>query len=647
MATDELSLVVDRRLPVGAEIGPDGITRFRVWAPKRQRVRVALFSVGGQGEQSQIELMPDEDGYFSGVGSIAQPGMRYGFLLDDEETLYADPASRFQPNGVDGPSEIVDPLAYQWSDAQWRGVEPQGQVLYEMHIGTFTPEGTWEAAIGQLAELKRLGITVLEVMPVADFAGRFGWGYDGVSLFAPTRLYGRPDDFRRFVDAAHGEGLGVILDVVYNHFGWCNNGITAFSDHYTTDRYENEWAEAIDFDGKRSKPVREFYLANCRYWIEEFHVDGYRFDATQAIYDASPRHILGEISAAARKAARGKAIYLVTENEPQNTRMLRSPDDGGHGLDAAWNDDFHHAAVVRLTNTRRAYFSDYRGDVEELLFCMLEGFLYQGQLSQWQQKPRGTPTAGLPAHAFITFLQNHDQVANSCKGERIDRRASASKLRAMTTLWLLSPQTPMFFQGQEFAASNPFLYFADVSGEHGQSVVEGRLKFLSQFPELSTAETLGAMPAANDPASFERSKLNFAERETHRPMYELHRDLLALRRDDPVFALRRPDRIAGARIGDDAMVVRFASEDGSLARLLLVNFGMDLDYSPAPLPLLAPPNADDWQVMFSSEDPRYGGNGTAPVQGPRGWFVPGEAAVVLRSRPRVTAHATGSQDDPS
>ncbi len=627
------ALQICRRLPIGAEIAPHKGVHFRIWAPKRHSVDAVLFPPASHsGTKVQIPLQPEGNGYFSAFAHDAVPGTRYGFRLDNGDQLRPDPASRFQPDGPSGLSEVVDPHRFSWSDQSWEGLQPPGQVLYEMHIGTFTSQGTWQAAAGELAELARLGITVVEVLPVADFSGRFGWGYDGVNLFAPTRLYGTPDDFRQFVNQAHVVGLGVILDVVYNHFGVSENWIREFADSYNTDRYESEWSEAINFDGKNSRPVREFFKANACYWIDEFHLDGFRFDATQAIHDASTPHVLAEISIAARKAAGEKSLYLIAENEAQDVRTVCPAEKNGHGMDAAWNDDFHHAACVRLTGHNPAYYSDYWGSAEELIAAAKRGFIYQGQRSQWQKKPRGTSAIGLPATAFISFLQNHDQVANSATGERIDRLTSPGKLRAMTALWLLAPQTPLFFQGQEFAATSPFLFFADYSGELGAAVARGRAKFLSQFPNLGAPEAQRNLPNPTDPATFRRCKLDLNERQSHRPIYNLHADLLRLRREDPVFAQQRPDRIDGVTLGADGLLLRYFGENGD-DRLLLVNFGGDFLYSPAPQPLLAPPAGYSWASLWSSEDLRYGGVGTAPIETDEGWHIRGESASVLFAKP--------------
>ena len=382
--------MLKRRYPIGAEVTEDGVF-FRVWAPKRRHVSVVI---EGGGEHA---LAPEGGGYFSGTIARAPAGTRYRFRLDQGKTLYPDPASRFQPDGPHGPSEIVDPFTFRWSDAGWAGVKLEGQILYEMHIGTFTPEGTWAAAAAKLPLLKDIGVTVLEMMPVNEFPGEFGWGYDGVDLFAPTRLYGAPDDLRRFVDAAHGLGMGVLLDVVYNHLGPDGNYLACFSDGYQTDRYKGEWGNPINFDGPDSGPVREFFVANAAYWIDEFHFDGLRIDATQSMFDASDEHVLANIVRAARDAAGERSIMIVGENEPQHTKLVRAPAQDGYGLDALWNDDLHHSAMVALTGRNEAYYEDHEGAPQEFIAAAKYGYLFQGQFYAHQGKRRGTPGLDLSA----------------------------------------------------------------------------------------------------------------------------------------------------------------------------------------------------------------------------------------------------------
>jgi maltooligosyltrehalose trehalohydrolase len=576
----------------------------------------------------RVPLVAEADGYFSGILPQARAGTLYRYSLDGSETHYPDPASRFQPEGPHGPSQVIDPGAFLWTDAAWQGVRLEGQILYEMHIGTFTQEGTWTAAARELAELAALGTTMLELMPVADFPGRFGWGYDGVNLFAPTRLYGTPDDFRRFVDSAHAAGLGIILDVVYNHLGPDGNYLKCFADAYFTDRYTTDWGEALNFDGDNATAVREYFLANASYWIDEFHLDGLRLDATQNIYDMSSEHILAALSQCVRTAARGRSPLLIAENEPQDVRLVQSREQGGYGLDALWNDDFHHSAMVVLSGHNEAYYTDHRGTPQEFISAMKWGYLYQGQWYRWQQQPRGTPAFGLKPATFVTFIQNHDQIANSARALRCHALSSPGRYRAMTALFLLGPGTPMLFQGQEFAASSPFFFFADHDQELAALVHKGRQEFMRQFRSVAMPQGQALLPDPADPATFARSKLDLSERQHHAEVYALHRDLLRLRHEDAVFRQQRIGGIDGAVLGQEAFVLRFFGDNGH-DRLVLVNFGADLSLTPVPEPLLAPPLHMQWHLLWSSEHPRYGGGGIAPLHTDENWQLPGHATIVL------------------
>jgi maltooligosyltrehalose trehalohydrolase len=611
---------LERRLPVGAEVLPGGGVHFRVWAPRRRRVEV-IFE--GEGAPKSLALEEEDGGYFSGLAEGLKEGALYRFRLDGDDYLYPDPASRFQPEGPHGHSRVVDPTTFQWTDAEWKGASLKGQVVYELHVGAFTREGTLAAATTHLKELASLGVTCVELMPVAEFPGRFGWGYDGVNLYAPTQLYGEPDDLRRFVNEAHQNKLAVILDVVYNHLGPDGNYLAQFSPHYFTERYKTEWGDGLNYDGRDSAPVREFFLSNARYWVEEFHFDGLRLDATQSIKDKSQEHFITALTREVRAAAPGRETLIVGENEPQEARMILD-----FGLDGLWNDDFHHTAMVALTGRSEAYYSDYRGTPQEFVSAAKYGFLYQGQRYKWQRHRRGTPTLRIAPHAFITFIQNHDQIANSARGLRAAQLTSPGRLRAMTALMLLLPSTPMLFMGQEFAASAPFHYFADHEPELAEKVGRGRAEFLAQFRSIASRETRTRLPDPSAMETFERCKLDHAERETHRETYELHRDLLRLRREDEVFSAQEPRALDGAVLGPAAFVLRyFGVQDDD--RLLVVNFGPDLNLNPAPEPLLAPPAGQVWRAVWSSEDYAYGGAGTPPLETKNNWCLPGETAVAL------------------
>ncbi|MGZ4996259.1 MAG: malto-oligosyltrehalose trehalohydrolase [Methylobacter sp.] len=633
-----------RRFPVGVERLEKGM-HFRVWAPERKTVKLIMSSksedLAHVPPSIEVELQAEGNGYFSALLPDVGVGTLYRYLLDDDPQSYPDPASRFQPQGPHGPSQVVDASTFDWTDAAWSGIELQGQVIYEMHIGTFTHEGNWAAAANELPELAELGVTVLEIMPVADFPGRFGWGYDGVNLFAPTRLYGTPDEFRQFVNQAHAVGLGVILDVVFNHFGPDGNYLGKFSNYYVSTRYECEWGDALNFDGPNSDAVRDYVLANAAYWIKEFHLDGLRIDATQQIFDSSPEHIIAAVVRAARSAGAQRKILVIGENEPQDAKLFLPTEHGGYGIDALWNDDFHHTAMVAMTGRADAYYSDYRGTAQEFVSTLKRGFLYQGQWYSWQNKPRGTLALDIAPAKYVNFIQNHDQLANSGSGKRIHLLTSPNRYRAVTALFLLAPQTPMLFQGQEFAATSPFFYFADHNEEIAYLVARGRSDFLAQFRTLATPEMQARLPDPGDPLTFTHSKLNLNDRNLHKEEYALHRDLLSLRRDDPVFqSSQQSNRIDGAVLSPDALVIRFFGENPGDDRLLVVNLSRDLHLVPAPEPLLAPPKGCVWDTVWSSEDPRYGGLGMPPWPVKGNWYIQGESAVVLNpvNQPKGTVN---------
>ena len=611
-----------RRRAVGAELTEDGVD-VRVWAPDRHSVSIVI-------DGRDLPLDCERNGYFRGVVRDGSAGTRYRFRLDGESETFPDPASRFQPEGPHGPSCVVDAATFAWHDASWRGPDADRLVIYEMHVGTFTREGTWRAASALLPYLRDLGITMIEMMPVNDFPGAFGWGYDGVDLWAPTRLYGEPDDLRAFVDAAHQHDIAVILDVVYNHLGPDGCYLSKYTKKYFTDRYKCEWGDALNFDGDGCEGVREFFIENAAYWSHEFHFEGLRLDATQSIFDASREHVLQAITTKAREVARGRRTFVVGENEPQETMLIDR-----YGLDALWNDDWHHSALVAATGQREAYYTDYGGAPQEFVSMAKFGFLYQGQRYAWQRKRRGTSSIGIPPRKLVCYTQNHDQIANTAYGARLHDITSPGRFRALTALLLLGPNTPMLFQGQEFAASAPFLYFADHSGDLASAVSRGRRKFLSQFRSIK--EIAGEVPTPNDRATFERCKLapggpmSPGQQQT----LELHRDLLQLRREDDAFR----GRVEGAVIGPEAFILRFINE-GANDRLLVVNLGRELRLEILPEPLLAPPRGSSWSVMWSSNAPQYGGSGTAAIETHDGWDLPAETAAVLSP----TEHALSDPD---
>jgi maltooligosyltrehalose trehalohydrolase len=606
---------LERRFPIGAEVYAEGV-HFRVWAPQREQVEVAVEGTGGT-----QPLVRGRDGYFEGALTGIGAGTRYRLRLDGDLAL-PDPASRYQPEGPHGPSEVVDARTFCWTDARWRGGRLDGQVIYELHIGTFTQEGTWAAAAEMLPALADLGVTLLEVMPVGDFPGRFGWGYDGVNLFAPTRLYGRPDDFRAFVNRAHSLGLGVLLDVVYNHLGPDGNYLREFSRDYFTSRYTTPWGESLHFDGEGSAPVREFFLTNAAYWMQEFHLDGLRLDATHTIYDASEEHILAAVARRVRESAPDRATVVIAEDEPQRTSLLAPPSEGGWSVDGIWHDDFHHSARVAATGRREGYVKACTGSAAEL-----------AKNAAWFVTEGGRGHAGL-----VNFLQNHDQVSVLLPGgRRLYQLTSPGRWRALTALLLLGPGTPMLFQGDEFAASAPFLYFADHQPELARLVREGRAAYLAQFASLADPAVQDTLPDPGDPETFRRCRLDHTERERHALAVRLNRDLLAIRRSGA--ALDRAPPVEATALSEHAFALRTARGRHGTT-LLLVNLGSDLDVAEGSQAIVAPPPGSKWSFRWSSDDVAYGGPGI-PGAARLGLLLAGESAVLLSAGQTRAARRSG------
>ncbi len=616
----------ERSVLPGANLVEGGVD-FRVWAPERSTVHVVFVAPNGA-EHRKIQLRRERDGFFS-TRVEAEDGDLYFYQLDDDLKKYPDPASRFQPQGVHGPSQIVDPRRFDWTDDDWPGAELPGQVIYELHIGTFTPEGTWAAAAERLPHLRDLGVTLIEVMPVAAFAGKFGWGYDGVYWYAPTQLYGTPDDFRSFVDRAHRLRMGVILDVVYNHFGPVGNYTAAFSPYYLSQKHRTDWGDAINFHGKHCEPVRDFVAENAAFWIRDFHLDGLRLDATQSLIDDSDDHIIAKLTRAARAAAGSRSIVVLSENESQEARQVKSAEEGGYGIDGLLNDDFHHSCRVAATGNMEAYYADYSGSPQELIAAIRLGYLYQGQWNARQKRYRGSPSRDVSAPHFVHFLQNHDQVANSARSVRTHLLTTPGRHRALTALLLLGPQTPLLFLGHEFAASNPFYYFADHEPELAALVRAGRHEFLSQFRRIHAFHAGSRVPDPAAADTFMACKLNWDECKRNSEHMLLHRDLLRLRREDQVFSRQDKTAIEGAVIGPEAFILRWFDAKGD-DRLAVFNLGRDIDFCGLAEPLIAAPPDRRWAVLWSSEEPDYGGMGT-PAFDDRNGSLPGHTAMVFRA----------------
>jgi malto-oligosyltrehalose trehalohydrolase len=492
----------------------------------------------------------------------ARPGTRYLFVLPDGQRV-SDPASRYQPNDVLGPSEVVDPTAFRWNDREWRGRPWPEAIVYELHVGAFTPEGTFRAAIEKFKHLVTLGVTAIEIMPVADFPGARNWGYDGVLPYAPDSSYGRPEDLKALVDAAHALGLIVLLDVVYNHFGPEGAYLHAIAPGTFTDRHETPWGPAINMDGPDSGPVREYFIHNALYWIEEFHFDGLRLDAVHAILDETRPHILEELATRVRSAVPDRHLHLVLENE-ENAAHLLVRDHGPEGkpikYTAQWNDDIHHVLHVTASGDSHGYYSDYRGDTAKLGRALAEGFAFQGETMPYRGRPRGEPSAALPPTAFVAFIQNHDQVGNRPFGDRLSQIASPEAVRAVATVYLLLPQVPMLFMGEEWGAAQPFPFFCDFGQDLAEAVRNGRRREFARFPDFHDPAKRDLIPDPTAEETFAAAKLAWDDvtREPHAACLDWYRRILATRKAE-IVPLLADIRFGGVNevVGEGAVMVRW------------------------------------------------------------------------------------------
>lgn len=560
-------------MPFGAEVQEDGRVRFRLWAPAARRVELCLEAPDG--ERFLTMKAAGDDGWFERVTGEARAGSLYRYRIDGEQRV-PDPASRFQPRDVHGPSEVVDPASFTWLDSAWQGRPWEEAVCYELHVGTFTGEGTFRAAAERLDHLAELGVTAVELMPVAEFPGRCNWGYDGVLLFAPDASYGRPEDLKFLVQAAHGLGLMVFLDCVYNHFGPEGNYLHLYAPQFFTDRHQTPWGAGINFDGDGSRAVRDFFIHNALYWLSEYRFDGLRLDAVHAIADDSQPHVLIELAEAVRDGPGSeRPIHLVLENDRNGARYLERGSDGAPRWYAAqWNDDFHHALHLLTTGESDGYYMDYAdAPMRHLGRCLAEGFAYQGEPSVFRGgQNRGERSAHLPPTAFVNLLQNHDQVGNRALGERIGELASPEALRAALAFLLLAPSPPLLFMGQEWLAESPFLFFCDFGDDLAQSVTEGRRREFSNFERFAHPEVRELIPDPMDPGTFARSKLDWGalSNQFHHAWYGFHRDLLELRRREivPRLAGVRGGQSGYALLGARGVMVHWGLGDGS--RLTLI-----------------------------------------------------------------------------
>lgn len=575
-------------MPFGAQVGADGV-RFAVWAPAAHAAAVHV-------DDRIVTMHPAVDGFFSVTDPSARAGSRYRFRFDTSDLLVPDPASRFNPDDVHAASEVVAPGDYTWHDASWRGGAWPGAVIYELHVGTFTAAGTYAAAAERLDELVALGVTALELMPLAATPGRFNWGYDGVLPFAPHARYGRPDDLKRFVDAAHARGLMVLLDVVYNHFGPDGNYLGLYAPTFFTPRHKTPWGNAINFDDTGSAAVRSFFVHNALYWLEEYHFDGLRLDAVHTIVDDSDPNFLHELATAVRALALGRTVHLVLENDRNDAALLQRDDRGDATLyTAQWNDDFHHALYVLLTGERRGHYEDYADARAQLLRALLQGFAFQGEYSPNRRASRGCATSGLPLDAFVNFLQNHDQIGNRPDAARLCNVVGGAELAAAETLLALLPTPIMVFMGDELAAPNRFPFFCDFSGELGAAVTQGRR---SEFGSLWHEVDDAGVPSPIDPAAPAAAVLDIqalAQDGRHAATLALWRHRLALRRRElvprlPALALE------GTPVDQTGLTARWRLGDGSTLQV-------DANLGSAPLEHAA---ASSGRELLSTHERNHG-----------------------------------------
>ena len=557
----------------------DGGVRFRAISPTAGQMEVVV-------DGASHPLTKTGDATFETFVPDVQAGARYHLLKDGTEM--PDPASRFQPEGVHGPSEVINPHAYEWHDESWRGVAQQDLVFYELHVGTFTPEGTYRAAQEKLSYLKELGVTAVEVMPLAAFPGERNWGYDPAAQYAPAHPYGHPDDLRALVDAAHEIGLAVYLDVVYNHFGPDGAYVVGINPQMFTEHHHTPWGQAINLDDTGSEHVRQFFLENAVHWLREYHFDGFRLDAVFALVDDSPKHFLKELVEVTAEVSKetGLTRYLIAE-DPRNFRDLVLPrDEGGYGLDGVWADDFHHEVRVNLAGDQHSYYQDFTGTPADIAKTLEQGWFFTGQHSKNQGEARGTPTDGLIPENFVICIQNHDQIGNRPRGNRLSDEIPLSAYRAASALLLFAPQLPLLFQGQEWATTTPFIYFTDHNPDLGKLVSEGRKEEFKDFPDFQ-----GDVPDPQDPASFEKSKLSWDEPEEpeHAGVLRLYKDLLGLRRDlsGPVETLAATD--TGLVLRRGAHLLYVALRDNTT------------------LPLVS-----DFETQLMTEAPAYAEGGSEP-----------------------------------
>ncbi len=582
----------------GAELGDQGV-HYRTWC-KHDRADVLIVDAAGKIIRA-IPLLAEGDGYFSALDVAGRAGDLYQYRLDDSQG-WPDPASRWQPAGVHGASMVIDPVAYEWQEKNWNAPPFSQLVIYEVHLGTFTPEGTFRSAIARLDHLVSLGVNAIELMPVADFPGARNWGYDGVMLYAPARCYGHPDDLRALVDAAHARGLAVILDVVYNHFGPDGNYVGVYHGDYFDPAGHTPWGAALNY---AAPAVRAFFLENAPYWRREFRIDGFRLDATHEIADKSARHLLAEIAAEVRSLGG----FVIAEDERNEPALLRLPERGGFGLDGVWSDDFHHVVHVMLTGEREGYYENFDGTPHELAETLTHGWLFRGQKQRSTGEPRGGDSADFSPDQFVFCISNHDQVGNRALGERLGHLIAPAAYRAVSALLCLVPQMPLIFQGQEWSASTPFQFFTDHNPELGRLVTEGRRREFQKFAAFRDPAIRETIPDPQAATTFENSKLRWTELDqpAHAGVHLLYRECLALRQTHPAWREQAGTSVPAIELAGGAVAYRIGSGEAQCLVVSDLHGEHAMDRGD-----LLPPSGRTWQQRLSSNETRFGGEATAP-----------------------------------
>lgn len=597
---------------LGAWITPDGI-RFRVWSPTARSIDCIVLQSPSM-PKSIHPLEPTGEGYFIGTFTDIPIGACYQFRIDGQNA-YPDPASRFQPEGVHGPSQVVDPSEFLWTDADWMGRKMEDLILYELHVGTFTPEGTFNGVRKKLNELQDLGITAIELMPVADFSGNRNWGYDGVDLFAPARCYGTPDELRQLVNEAHALNIGVILDVVYNHLGPDGAYLGVFYPYYFSSKNKSPWGDAINFDDEHCHPVRKFFIENALHWIHEYHIDGLRLDATHVIVDESPTHFLKELALKVHASCtKKKNVLLIAEDDRNQSQLLLPTDKGGYGLDGVWADDYHHQMRRLLAGDNEGYFQDFSGTIQDLALTIRQGWFYTGQKSTFMKRPQGTSTDGIPLEKFVHCIQNHDQVGNRALGDRLNFAVDGASFRAVSALTLLSPATPLIFMGQEWGANTPFCYFTDHPEALGNAVTEGRRNEFRHFKAFSEPAATQSIPDPQDFSTFASSRLNWEERNlpSHAGILALYRDLIGLRRTEPACKKKLNAFLQTDVLGENMLALK-REVDNKVSLLVVACLKGSGNITLGEQSITRPPKEKQWHLLMTTEDTPYTDNPSRPL----------------------------------